>query len=54
MHCHDPDGTLIGKVNFPESLSKLVFGGPKRNRLFVTGATSVYCVWLTVNGAKTF
>ncbi|MBX6424903.1 MAG: SMP-30/gluconolactonase/LRE family protein [Variibacter sp.] len=54
VHCHDPDGTLIGKINFPEPLSNVVFGGPKRNWLFVTGATSVYCVWLTVNGAKTF
>jgi gluconolactonase len=54
VHCHDPDGTLIGKVNLPESLSNVVFGGPKRNRLFVTGGTSVYCVWLTVNGARTF
>lgn len=54
VHCHDPDGTLLGKINLPETLSNLVFGGPKRNRLFVTGATSVYCVWLTVNGARTF
>jgi gluconolactonase len=54
VHCHDPDGTLIGKVNLPETLSNVVFGGPKRSHLFVTGATSVYRVWLTINGAKTF
>lgn len=54
VHCHDPDGTLIGKINVPETLSNVVFGGPKRNRLFICGATSLYCVWLTVNGAKTF
>ncbi|GLW12449.1 gluconolactonase [Microtetraspora sp. NBRC 13810] len=51
VHCHDPDGTLIGKILFPETVSNLVFGGPKRNRLFVTATTSVYSVLLTVNGA---
>jgi gluconolactonase len=32
----------------------VVFGGPKRNRLFICGTTSLYAVILTVNGAKTF
>ena len=54
VHCYDADATLIGKINLPESLSNLVFGGPKRNRLFVTGANSLFGVWLTINGAKTF
>jgi gluconolactonase len=54
VHCYDPDGTLIGKINVPESLSNVVFGGLKRNRLFICSATSLWCVWLTVNGAKTF
>jgi len=32
-------------------VSNLVFGGPKRNRLFVTASTSVYSLLTTVNGA---
>ena len=52
VHCFDPDGTLIGKLHFPEAASNLVFGGPKRNRLFVTATTSVYSLLMTVNGAK--
>lgn len=40
VHCFDPDGTLIGKPHIPEATSNLVFGGPKRNRLFVTATTS--------------
>ncbi|MCG5215683.1 SMP-30/gluconolactonase/LRE family protein [Streptosporangium sp. KLBMP 9127] len=51
VHCFDPDGTLIGKIHFPETVSNLVFGGPKGNRLFVTATTSVYSIMLTVNGA---
>ena len=52
VHCFDPDGTLIGKLHLPEPASNLVFGGPKRNRLFVTTTTSLYSLLLTVNGAK--
>jgi gluconolactonase len=50
--CYDPDGTLIGRLRLPETASNLVFGGPKRNRLFVTASTSVYSWMLTVNGAE--
>ena len=46
-----PDGTLIGKLRLPEVVSNLVFGGPKRNRLFITATTSVYSILLNVNGA---
>jgi gluconolactonase len=51
VHCFDPDGSLIGKVRVPEVVSNLTFGGLKRNRLFMTGATAVYSILLNVNGA---
>jgi gluconolactonase len=51
VHCFVPDGTLIGSLHLPERTSNLVFGGPKRNRLFVTATTSVYSILLTVTGA---
>lgn len=54
VHCYEPDGTLIGKVLVPETVANVVFGGPKRNRLFVCATTSLYAVLLPVNGAKTF
>ena len=54
VHCYDPDGTLIGKVLVPETVANVVFGGPKRNRLFICATTSLYAVLLAVNGAKTF
>ncbi|WP_319461913.1 SMP-30/gluconolactonase/LRE family protein [Micromonospora sp. RTP1Z1] len=52
VHCFDPDGTLIGKLLLPESVANLTFGGPKRNHLFITAATSVYTLRVTVNGAR--
>ena len=54
IHCIDPDGTLLGKVLVPEPVANVVFGGPKRNRLFICATTSLYSVMLAVNGDKTF
>lgn len=50
VHCFDPDGTLIGKLLVPEPVSNLVFGGLKRNKLFITATSSVYSIMLNVNG----
>ncbi len=54
VHCYHPDGTLIGKVHVPERVANVVFGWPKRNRLFICATTSLYSVLLAVNGARTF
>jgi gluconolactonase len=51
VHAYDPDGTLLGKILIPEFVSNVTFGGPKLNRLFITGTTSLYAVYLTANGA---
>ena len=50
VHCYDPDGTLIGKVLIPELVSNICFGGAKRNRLFICGTTSLYSIFLAING----
>ena len=50
VHCYDPDGTLLGKILIPETVSNVTFGGAKLNRLFICGTTSLYSVYLTVNG----
>jgi gluconolactonase len=54
VHCYDPDGTLIGKIIVPEVVANVVFGGVKRNRLYICGTTSLYATAVMVNGAKTF
>jgi gluconolactonase len=50
VHCYSSDGTLIGKVLIPEGVANLVFGGAKRNRLFICGTTSLYSVYVTARG----
>jgi gluconolactonase len=51
--CYEPDGTVIGRIVMPERVSNLTFGGPKRNRLFITATSSLYSVLVAVSGAKT-
>lgn len=52
VHCLNPDGDLIGKVLIPELVGNVCFGGAKLNRLFVCGTTSLYSVYLNVNGVS--
>ncbi|MCO5066579.1 MAG: SMP-30/gluconolactonase/LRE family protein [Rhizobiaceae bacterium] len=54
IHCYDPDGTLIGKILVPEVVANCVFGGVKRNVLYICGTTSLYAVRVMVNGNKTY
>jgi len=54
VHCLEKDGTLIGKVKIPEICSNVVFGGPKRNHLYICATNSLYGVMVHVNGLKTF
>jgi gluconolactonase len=54
VHCYETDGTLIGKILVPEGVANVVFGGVKRNRLYICATTSLYAIMLPVNGAKTF
>jgi len=51
VHCYAPDGTLLGKIAVPEVVANVCFGGPKRNRLFICGTTSLYAIYLAVRGA---
>ena len=52
VHCFDPDGVLLGKIRVPEVVANVCFGGPKRNRLFICGTTSLYAVYLNTRGAS--
>jgi gluconolactonase len=53
VSCSDANGTVLGRLVIPERVSNLTFGGPKRNRLFITATSSLYSVLVAVSGAKT-
>ena len=46
-----PMATRIGQIVLPEICSNVCFGGPKRNRLFMTGSQSLYAVYVEAIGA---
>ncbi len=52
ISCHRPDGELLGKIRVPEAVANLTFGGPKRNRLFITATTSLYSLFVNARGAQ--
>jgi gluconolactonase len=51
IHIFHADGTLIGRILIPEVVANLCFGGPKLNRLFICGTTSLYALMTHTNGA---
>lgn len=51
VQCYASDGRLLGKIRVPETVSNVCFGGPGRNRLFITATTSVYVIDVAVKGA---
>lgn len=50
VSCYAPDGTLLGEILVPEAVANVCFGGPKRNRLFITASSSLYAIYLAVTG----
>jgi gluconolactonase len=43
------DGMLIGRIPVGEIVSNLAFGGPKRNRLYITAQTSLYSIYVNAH-----
>jgi gluconolactonase len=52
VHCITPDGALIGKIHTPEVITNVVFGGRRRSRLFMTGASSLFAVYVGTRGLQ--
>ncbi|MCV6574430.1 MAG: SMP-30/gluconolactonase/LRE family protein [Cohaesibacter sp.] len=52
VHCINREGVLIGKIHIPEIVGNVCFGGPKLNRLFIAATSSLYSIYLNVNGIK--
>ncbi|NTF89909.1 SMP-30/gluconolactonase/LRE family protein [Agrobacterium rhizogenes] len=53
VHCFAPDGTLLGKIKVPQTVSNLTFGGPRRNQLFITATKSLYSIYTATTGVQT-
>ena len=51
VQCFTRAGELIGKIRVPEKVANVAFGGPRRNRLYICGHTSLYAIHLNTRGA---
>ena len=51
VHVFAPSGERIGMILLPEICANVCFGGPKRNRLFMTAGQSLYAVYVEARGA---
>ena len=49
---HNSDAKLIGRIDLPERCANVCFGGPRRNRLFMCGSTSVYSLFVNTQGVQ--
>jgi gluconolactonase len=52
VECYAPDGTLLGRINVPEIVANVTFGGKRRNRLFITATTSLYAIYVNTTGVQ--
>jgi gluconolactonase len=44
-------GKAIGFIRLPERCPNLVFGGPKKNRLYMASCHSLYALYVEARGA---
>jgi gluconolactonase len=52
INCYTPSGLLLGRIGLPQPVTNLTFGGPLRNRLFITAGTALYALPVNAVGAQ--
>jgi gluconolactonase len=50
VHCHAPDGTLLGCIHTPATVSNLCFGGYKLAKLFLCVSHSLMAININMRG----
>ena len=54
IQVYSPNAELLGKILVPEAAtSNCVFGGPNKNRLYITASASLYSIEMNIRGAQT-
>ena len=51
VFCYAPDGMHLGTIPIGEIVANVCFGGPRRNRLYICGQTSLYSIYLNTRAA---
>ena len=50
VQVYHPDGSLLGRIEVPEKVGNLCFGGARRDQLFIAASTSLYRFTLHTQG----
>lgn len=50
--CFAPSGDALGKIKLPTMVANLTFGGPRRNRLFITATDRLFSVFVAATGVQ--
>jgi len=51
VHCIAPDGTKLGLIHVPFTVSNLTFGGRNRSRLFICASHTLFAIYTNQRGA---
>ena len=52
VHCIAPDGTKLGRIKAPFTVSNLAFGGRDRSRLFICASHTLFAIYTNQRGAE--
>jgi len=52
VHCIAPDGTKLGRIKIPFTVSNLTFGGRNRSRLFICASHTLFTIYTNQRGAQ--
>jgi gluconolactonase len=52
VHCIAADGTVIGRIKVPCTVSNFCFGDRHRSRLFLCASQTLYAIWINRRGAQ--
>ena len=52
VHCIDPSGAVLGRIEVPSTVSNLTFGGRNHSRMFICASQTLYAIYTNVRGAQ--
>lgn len=52
IQVYSQDAKLLGKIYVPEPSANCTFGGPEKNRLYITATSSLYSITLNTTGVQ--
>jgi gluconolactonase len=52
VNVYAPSGDWLGRIDFPQDVTNVTFGGDSRQRLFATSGPGLYCIDVNARGAQ--